>query len=140
MKFGKKFGQKFMSNIWNNIKRDEERIKEYYVRYYKVERETMDWFSANWFNHYFLFLEEIPDLSEEFHRKYYSFYELTLHWGFVFFYQTNLSEQFYDDFFGNMVRLEDKLSVIIRNNRVSSKWIEKNLYRIPPEVWNKVYE
>jgi hypothetical protein len=85
----------------------------------------------------YVFLVQIKDLSEEFHRKYSRFYK-TIQWANVFCHQIKLSDKFYDDFFYkiNVVGFVE----IIKNNRVSSKWIEKNFYRIPPEVWVKVYE
>jgi hypothetical protein len=125
----------------DKIKRDEERVKKYYEDSLKLEiaGNLANWFNTDWFNRFFLFINDITDLSEEFHRKYSSFYKKTTHWYYVFFFQTQLSEQFYDDFFEKMAYVEDQLATIIRHNRVSSKWIEKNLHRIPDEVWKEVW-
>jgi hypothetical protein len=139
----------------NNIKRDEQRVFNYYTEYsfgYDIQKEFKEFLegpfditegnssfciSPKFFDSLTGYLKGIPDLSEEFHRKYYKRYDLQS-WDYVFLYQTKLSEQFYDDFFHMMTKF--CLSVIIKNNRVSSKWVEKNLHRIPQEVWKGVYK
>jgi hypothetical protein len=86
-------------------------------------------------NGYVLFLGQLEDLSEEFHRKYEPLYN-QYHWNLMPN-QLKLSNQFYEEFFNefNIFRKAD----LIRNNKVSEEFIKKYSRSFEPEIWKMVY-
>ncbi len=122
-----------MENI-DPVEVDKKRVSAYYKN--KTIYSRIPGSVGGWLDYHNIFLENITDLSEEFHREFSQYYNLS-HWYKMFRNQTKLSEQFYDDFFHKIDY--ESLAVIIRSGRVSNKWVEKNLYKISDEVWEKVY-
>jgi hypothetical protein len=125
----------------NNIEKDEERVTQHYIKMF------IDNVRGNLFYYictYSSYLMRIPDLSEEFHRKYAPYYDGT-HWYTISNHQTNFPEDLYDLALDNTNRplfigVNHFIKHLISNNKVSEKWIKRNFHRIPPEMWQKVYE
>jgi hypothetical protein len=121
----------------NNIERDKQRIVAYYYRS-KIHFDSENGiFDKYWFSIHNCFLEDLTDLSEEFHRHYCSLYQKG-HWRRIAEHQNCLPEQFYVDFvdwFDNVCKVD-----LIRYGKVSSKFIEDNIELFPPEIWEKVYQ
>jgi hypothetical protein len=112
------------------VKIDVERV----FNFYKTETEKT--ITHEWMSCHALFLSHIKDLSEEFHRKYATFYKES-HWDNIAFDQTELSEQFYEDFL-NKFRPFAKSELII-SKKISEEFIKKHLEDFDQECWSWVY-
>jgi hypothetical protein len=127
----------------NNIERDEQRILSLYNRFYHGEDPTKELLYV--ISTYCTYMRDIPNLSEEFHRKYAKHYQST-QWYLVASCQTNFPEDLYDLSLENsssgrclFISPANFLTHLIKSNKVSEGWIRRNFYRIPPKVWEKVY-
>jgi hypothetical protein len=120
-----------MSDI---IEKDVKRIFDFYEEVsFEPHHYTVD---KEWMAKHYMFLESIKDLSEEFHRKYSTLYNES-HWRRIAFYQTELPEQFYEDFLDKFKSIAK--SELIINNKVSIEFIKKHSEAFDTVVWGMVY-